>query len=517
MDVVQAEPIMEAPPFALTPLENALFSLLLAASPAGCNPRVAGGWVRDKLLNKGSHDIDIALDTMTGEEFAAVVLQHIQDTDTDTNKDPTLPKPPTTTSTSSPGPTKRPKIAVIQSNPSQSKHLSTATLRIFTLSIDFVELRSETYADSRIPTVDKGTAFEDAMRRDFTLNALFYNLRNNTVEDFTRQGLADLRANTLRTPLPPLSTFNDDPLRCLRAVRFASRFGLTVEPDIIAALKDEAIHSALMSKVSRERVGIEIDTILTHPTTDVARAFQLLYETNLAGIVFASPPPPLYRVAFTADFPNPVPSDVETLSAAPPPLTATHVESIPPFLALANLSSDHVRILYLTVPLLPFARLQFDEIAGKGKVVKRRSVAHFIVRDQLKLKGKDASAADQILTFGMRKGLALMQAEFGGGRRECGLFVRECKDLWKVALAVAAVESGGYAAYERVVSRIAALELGECYLMRPLLDGKMLQKELNIKNGPAVGEWMQKGIVWQLENPQGSKEQCLEALKLQLE
>ena len=80
-------------------------------------------------------------------------------------------------------------VGGIKSNPDQSKHLETATLRVMGFELDFVNLRAEEYTDTRIPVMRIGTALEDAMRRDLTINALFYNLNRRTVEDFTGQGI----------------------------------------------------------------------------------------------------------------------------------------------------------------------------------------------------------------------------------------------------------------------------------------------------------------------------------------
>ena len=87
-------------------------------------------------------------------------------------------------------------VGVIKSNPDQSKHLETATLRVMGFELDFVNLRAEEYTDTRIPVMRIGTALEDAMRRDLTINALFYNLNRRTVEDFTGQGI---QAHILKT------------------------------------------------------------------------------------------------------------------------------------------------------------------------------------------------------------------------------------------------------------------------------------------------------------------------------
>jgi len=137
--------------------ERALFDTLLAASRHHGLPtvlRCAGGWVRDKLLGTTSPDIDVALDDMLGREFAEKVNAYLEHR----GEDPS-------------------GVGVIRVNPDQSKHLETATMKVEGRSIDLVNLRSETYAKgSRIPQVRFGTPEEDALRRDLTINALFYNL-----------------------------------------------------------------------------------------------------------------------------------------------------------------------------------------------------------------------------------------------------------------------------------------------------------------------------------------------------
>ncbi|CAM9905559.1 unnamed protein product, partial [Sphacelaria rigidula] len=185
-----------------------------------------------------------------------------------------------------------------QANPEQSKHLETARMKILGSWVDLVNLRTETYsADSRIPEAAFGSAEQDALRRDFTINALFYNANTAAVEDMTGRGLDDLRAGIIRTPLSPMVTFQDDPLRVLRALRFASRFGFTLHEDLRAAAQDRKIQVALATKVSRERVGAELSGMLTGKMAQPGLALSLLQELGLAQAVYAppenlTPPPP---------------------------------------------------------------------------------------------------------------------------------------------------------------------------------------------------------------------------------
>ena len=156
--------------------------------------RVAGGWVRDKLLGKSSHDLDLVVDDLSGVEFAELVNTYLHEVKREHVS----------------------RIGVIERRPEQSKHLETASFRVHdqegklnmknllslaVLSfseVDVNQLRSESYADhSRIPVVDAGTPLEDAKRRDLTINSLFYNVNTDEIEDF------DGRVSSF-APLKPL-------------------------------------------------------------------------------------------------------------------------------------------------------------------------------------------------------------------------------------------------------------------------------------------------------------------------
>jgi len=289
----------------LTPEESKLlrmFSKFVKEERLGTTVRVAGGWVRDKLLGlEGKPDIDIALDNITGNAFATALgswndrtqgasslSAGINFTSAEQKKiDPRTGQPYI-------------KVSVIKSNPARSKHLETATTRLGKFSIDFVQLRSEEYnGSSRIPQVKFGTPLEDALRRDLTINSLFYNVNTGAVEDFTGLGLRDLENHRISTPLPALTTLQDDPLRAFRAVRFASRFGFDVDPDLASAAREYSVHEALDTKVSRERIYLEFRQMLYHPVPEIAtRAVVMLAQLQLLPIALvlpdpaALPPPP---------------------------------------------------------------------------------------------------------------------------------------------------------------------------------------------------------------------------------
>jgi len=193
-----------------------------------------GGWVRDSLLGIESNDIDIAISNMSGLNFANLVVEYLKENDL-------LTKTP----------------IVIKANPDQSKHLETAMLEINGLCIDFVNFRKETYTDSRIPVIELGTIEEDASRRDLTINALFYNLHTESIEDYVG-GLQDLYDSIAKTPIDPKQTFIDDPLRIYRCIRFATKYKLSVDLNIIKTIKNINVIEALGNKISPERIFKEV-------------------------------------------------------------------------------------------------------------------------------------------------------------------------------------------------------------------------------------------------------------------
>ena len=172
--------------------EEELFTILRETNKqAGLNTtlRCAGGWVRDKLLGKDSVDIDIALDNLLGTQFAEHLGAYLESQGQ-----------------------KAGRIAVVQANPEKSKHLETAKVKINELEVDLVNLRSETYvsdAAHRVPEMTFGTPEQDALRRDFTFNSMFYNINTGALEDFTGKGKQDLADGVVRTPMQPQDTFMD--------------------------------------------------------------------------------------------------------------------------------------------------------------------------------------------------------------------------------------------------------------------------------------------------------------------
>lgn len=204
---------------------------------------VVGGFVRDLILEKPSKDIDIVVvgdGTLLAKEVAEIL-----------------------------------KVKYV----SIFKNYGTAHFRYKDLDVEFVGARKESYEfNSRKPTTEKGTLRDDQFRRDFTINALALDLREehygNLVDPFN--GLEDLRNGIIRTPLDPHVTFSDDPLRMLRAIRFATRLNFKIESTCLEALKNQ---SQRLEIISKERISDELNKIILTETP--SRGFKLLNATRL--------------------------------------------------------------------------------------------------------------------------------------------------------------------------------------------------------------------------------------------
>ncbi len=223
-----------------------IFSIITKASVnLGVNSYVIGGFVRDFILNRGeAKDIDI-LTIGSGIELAKQVAN-------------LLPN--------------QPKVQIF-------KTFGTAMLRYNDLELEFVGARKESYTeDSRNPSVEPGSLEDDQNRRDFTINALAISL--NKVDFGTLldpfDGLLDIQKKIIRTPLDPNITYSDDPLRMLRAIRFATQLGFQIEEKSLKSIK---VNASRLSIITKERIVVELHKIIASDKPSVG--FLLLDETNL--------------------------------------------------------------------------------------------------------------------------------------------------------------------------------------------------------------------------------------------
>lgn len=205
---------------------------------------VVGGWVRDRLLQRPeSKDVDFVVvgDAM---EVAKQASRRLGGS----------------------------KVAIY-------RNFGTAQFRWGDWDIEFVQARKESYrSESRKPTVKPGTLRDDQLRRDFTINAMAMSVNQSNWGEILDpfDGIKDLNAGVIRTPLEPESTFSDDPLRMLRAVRFAAQLDFEIEPSVLEGIQNMAHRMEILSP---ERIQAEINKILSTPKPSVGLA--LMYRSGI--------------------------------------------------------------------------------------------------------------------------------------------------------------------------------------------------------------------------------------------
>ncbi|MCC5922032.1 MAG: HD domain-containing protein [Cyclobacteriaceae bacterium] len=220
-----------------------------AAEKIGVNAYVVGGYVRDLLLGKEAKDIDFVC-VGSGVALAKATAS----------------------------------LLGVSSGLAIFKNFGTAMFRYGEYELEFIGARKESYdRTSRKPTVEDGSMEDDQKRRDFTINALAIGLngkdKSQLIDPFG--GIEDLRRGIIRTPLDPEITFSDDPLRMLRAIRFAGRLKFDIEPTTFHAIMD---HKDRMEIVSAERISDELNKMIM--ADEPSYGFKLLFHSGLLATFF---------------------------------------------------------------------------------------------------------------------------------------------------------------------------------------------------------------------------------------
>ncbi|WZZ07788.1 hypothetical protein YC2023_093709 [Brassica napus] len=490
----------------VTENEREVFDLLLRAvgsfSPE-TKLRVAGGWVRDKLLGKESNDIDLAIEKMLARKFFYKLNYYLRSQGED-----------------------KVQGHVIKSKPTNDNRrpVETVKMHIYNHSIDLVHLRSETHeGNSRNPVkVGFATPEKDAYRRDLTINSLFYNLHTGLVEDYTGRGIVDLKSRRIATPLPARVSLLDDPLRVLRAIRFGARFGFTLDEELKEAASSEELQVALAVKISKERIGNEIDLMISG--NDPVQAVTYLSDLKLFELVFALP-----------SSSEPAPS--ENCSS----LCLAYLEAMWNLIrtpGLGNFSGEQRRHALYAALFLPFRKMvpvvnYIFKVSMKRKskdaetvVNIHRATGRFLsLILHLQLKKNDVSQVDKrewgTDVFEHLELISRNDPELPATSKTrvlAGFLLRDIKDLWRLALLVSLLlctdddmNLGFQVDKKREVyltiqgTIIREMGLDTIWDLKPLVGGSDIVKALQLRDnrGPIIREWQHILLTWQLAYPKG--------------
>lgn len=493
-----------------TPKEMDIFQVLLDANheqDCNSNIRVAGGWVRDKLMGKESDDIDVTVDNMSGLAFAVRVAKHLGLGD---------------------------KVGVIKANPDKSKHVETAVMDILGQEVQFTGFRKETYGDgSRIPSVEKGSLLEETYRRDFTINSLYYNLNDGKVEDVSGQGIIDIRRCTIRLMAPPKElwekmgikdinaankkSFTDDPLRVLRAIRFGCRFNFGLDKGLVEAALAEDVIESFKKKVSRERMQIELRKMLSGPHPD--RALSLLRDLGYLGTVL---PLPKGYLDWDMDQNTPY-HDLDVWTH-----TLTAVENLQIVSRGVDLSDDDRFVMNLAILLHDTGKLNpkchghKNDKKGKRTTYyghERYSVA--ATKEMLEgLPGVRSKEIERVCK--LIEGSGKVNPNYVPGDQQCNLsnkglskFIKFMGDDWQKAIIVNmadatakrkdGIKDFAFNYHTNMMERIRSLGPKKIMNMKPLLKGDEVIEIVGKDPGPWVGDIMTRMLEWQFKNPKATR------------
>ncbi|HEY3386714.1 MAG TPA: HD domain-containing protein, partial [Saprospiraceae bacterium] len=229
-------------------LEYPIFKTIgQVADRANLQVFAVGGYVRDILLKRSSKDIDFVV-VGSGIELAELVA------------------------------------GKLKTKANVYKNFGTAQIPLDDLDLEFVGARKESYrSESRKPIVEDGTLEDDQKRRDFTINAMAISLNEKSFGELIDpfDGVSDLKRKIIKTPLDPAITFSDDPLRMMRAIRFASQLNFDIEADTYQAIIDQKDRLKI---VSQERITEELNKIILSPVPSYG--FKLLFQSGLLNLFF---------------------------------------------------------------------------------------------------------------------------------------------------------------------------------------------------------------------------------------
>ncbi|ERF74319.1 hypothetical protein EPUS_02006 [Endocarpon pusillum Z07020] len=479
-----------APTLSLDPPEKLLKDCLAdcAQTIPPLQIRFAGGWVRDKLLGIQSNDIDAALSTLSGKDFGKIFQKFYEQHGAkykETARDLGI------------GNTELNKIVLVEEDAEKSKHLAVAKMKLFGLEVDLVNLRTEVYAsDSRTPVVQMGTAEEDALRRDATINALFYNIHTEQLEDFTGKGLDDMKNKLMRTPLDPYQTFRDDPLRVLRLIRFAARLDYNIDPAAQMAMKSPEIHQALKLKISRERVRAEITKALDGPRP--AKALLYIHDLGLFSSCFADP----------AESNPPSPQNL--------PETYSHLGEIlanDPLNQGLQLHQDSAAVPWLLAAYTPWASSKPEDAAlaikeGMKATVREAKLLTSAITNRRAISAlvSQVSTPDNTTTRGT---IGMSLRRWGASWGHQVLFALLCELQTDPAAPLRR--------YEAFLHRLGELGLDGTKALdeKHVVDGRKIKEILarGDKGGPANKFAADLVMEWQFDHPRAQVEECEEMVR----
>ncbi|EAX99007.1 polyA polymerase family protein [Trichomonas vaginalis G3] len=405
--------------------------------------RIAGGWVRDKILGKENDDIDIAISGATCTEFSQTMVKVL-------------------------GPNT--KVVILEANHEQSKHLNTARVCLFRdFWLDICGLRSESYSEGE---TSEGTAQSDARHRDFSMNALFFNLQTMKIEDYVK-GVQSIKDKVIRTPISAIEDFTDDPNRIVRCFRFVAKYDFQIDQEILDAIPK--IIPLFLHNITKDRIATELTKMLHAKSAFFA--MQHLISSGMLSPIFDS------ESLWSLDM-------EKTLQRV------RRVHQIQP-----DLTGNDSMITYFAAVLLDLEEKKaVPDPEKKNKPMP--AITYQIVRS-MRLQNALADNVKKIL-----HGKLMVEKIFKDGmnRVNVGRFVMSTGPLFYLVRPLLQTDDLLDFYDNKLKPFIEEQNLSKSYEMKQILDGVTLASVHGIKPGPGLKDLIDQMIDWQFANPNGTSD-----------
>ena len=357
-------------------------------------------------------------------------------------------------------------MAIFAANPEMSKHMETARVCIFPkFWVDICNLRP-----AKIDSDEEGTAETDAKRRDFTINALFFNINTSKVEDFVG-GVKDLESKIIRTPVDPAITFGEDPLRIVRGIRFAAKYGFQLHQSIIDSIHQ--VKEKFENNITRERI-----------TTELLKAFGSISSSKIAiDLIFKSA---LFTSIFNPANELPITEDLA--------FKRTQI-------ALNRCDSDE-KAFDVLLSAIYFDLPSLGNLTDPLKPKKKIDPIEFVIVRQMKISSKDSDFISHLL----KSEKTIESLPNNLSRLSVGHWIREIKTNWKFTRCIIFDDNVLKFFDNELTKFINDEKMEDLIQMKPLFNGVQLAKKHNIKPGPELKQYINQLTDWQIMNPNGKAE-----------
>ena len=465
----------------LTSLERKIFSFFLSHNPSNSIFRVAGGWVRDKLLHRPSEDIDITIDNITGKEYTDLLM-----------KDNT-------------------EISVIHNSNAKSSHLQTSTIVLFDKQIDIVNLRKEIYKkNSRVPEVSMGTVEEDVYRRDITINCLYYNINTGKIEDFTKKGIEDLKNGLIRMPKKPFDSFSEDPLRMLRVIRFTTRFCFKIDKEIEECISDSNLIENFVTVLSNERIEKEMTAMMEGENAHCS--VYLLYKFNLLKHV----------MKFSYEEKEKANEEKDYVQSVNMILMKNKIKNM---FDVSEIENKIINYAAITATFRKYTTKKKKEIITGSKIILTQvlKLPNSEITEILFLISQIDKIKNSISLHGEYQRLDIAMLLRGIKRKYLNTIFLLCicdeytSNKSSIISSINEIElSKIQSKYQTLLTFIHTEKLESISELKPIIDGKTLKTTLDIKEGKTLGLLLDELIKYQIMNASVTKESAIEYLRTKI-